>query len=138
MPDIEAFTEPGYAAPAGGRGRALQKWRLRQVVEYVDANLSGQITLPDMAAVAGLSRMHFASQFRAATGLRPHEFVLRRRVWRAQELLRESTTEILEVALAVGFRTQAHFTTVFKRFVGSTPHRWRDEISNGRESDLDQ
>jgi AraC family transcriptional regulator len=106
--------------------RALQKWRLKRVVEYVDHHLSGKITLLDLAAVAGLSRMHFASQFRAATGLRPHEYLLRRRIQRAEELLRQSTLTLVEIALTVGFQTQAHFTTVFKRFVGDTPYQWRN------------
>jgi AraC-like DNA-binding protein len=110
----------------GGRHiRALQKWRLKRVFEYVDVHLSDKITLSDLAAVAGLSRMHFASQFRAATGLRPHEFLLRRRIRRAEELLRNSDMAIVEIALTVGFQTQAHFTTVFKRFVGCTPCPWR-------------
>jgi AraC-like DNA-binding protein len=81
--------------------------------------------LLDLAAIAGLSRMHFASQFRAATGLRPHEFLLRRRISRAEELLRDTSTSIVEIALTVGFQTQAHFSAAFKRFVGCTPHRWR-------------
>jgi AraC family transcriptional regulator len=106
--------------------RALQKWRLKRVVEYVDHHLSGKITLLDLAAVAGLSRMHFASQFRAATGFRPHEYLLRRRIQRAEELLRQSTMTLVEIALTVGFQTQAHFTTVFKRFVGDTPYQWRN------------
>jgi AraC-like DNA-binding protein len=105
--------------------RALQKWRLKRVVEYVDNHLSGKITLLDLAAVAGLSRMHFAAQFRAATGVRPHEYLLRRRIQRAEELLRLSTMTLVEIALTVGFQTQAHFTTVFKRFVGDTPYQWR-------------
>jgi AraC-like DNA-binding protein len=69
--------------------------------------------------------MHFASQFRAATGLRPHEFLLRRRVGRAEDLLRNSPIAIAEIALTVGFQTQAHFTTVFKKIVGCTPRQWR-------------
>jgi AraC family transcriptional regulator len=105
--------------------RALQKWRLKRVMQYIESRLSARITLADMAAVAGLSRMHFASQFRAATGLRPHEFLLRRRVRRAEELLKNTAMPIAEIALAVGFQTQAHLTTVFKRFVGCTPGRWR-------------
>lgn len=105
--------------------QALQKWRLKRVFEYVDLHLSAKITLAELAGVAGLSRMHFASQFRAATNLRPHEFVLRRRILRAEELLQNTTTPIVEIALTVGFQTQAHFTTIFKRFVGSTPNRWR-------------
>ena len=62
--------------------------------------------------------MHFAAQFRSATGLRPHEFLLRRRIDHAQRLLAEPGTRLVDVALSVGFQTQAHFTTVFKRFVG--------------------
>jgi len=111
---------------AGGRQiRALQKWRLKRVVEYVDDHLADKICLLDLATVAGLSRMHFASQFRVATGLRPHEFLLRRRIRRAEELLQNSTIAIVEIALNVGFQTQAHFTAVFKRFVGYTPRQWR-------------
>ncbi len=104
---------------------ALPKWRLKRVIEYVNSHLADTITLADMAAAAGLSRMHFAAQFLIATGVRPHEFVLRRRVEKAQEMLRNSTDSLVEVALSVGFQTQAHFTDVFKRFVGETPHRWR-------------
>jgi AraC-like DNA-binding protein len=103
----------------------LQKWRLKRVVEYIDINLSNRVSLLDLAAVAGLSRMHFASQFRVATGLRPHEFLLGRRIRRSKELLRTSPMAIVEIAFAVGFQTQAHFTTVFKRFAGHTPRQWR-------------
>lgn len=118
--------EKTAATETSGRSiRALQKWRLKRVAEYVDIHLSNKITLLDLAAVAGLSRMHFASQFRMATGLRPHEFLLQRRVRRAEELLRHSRIAIVEIALTVGFQTQAHFTTVFKRFVGCTPRQWR-------------
>jgi len=105
--------------------RALQKWRLKRVIEYIDSNLSNKINLLDLAAVAGLSRMHFASQFRAATGLRPHEFLLSRRIWRSKELMKGTSMTIVEIALTVGFLTQAHFTTVFKRFAGYTPRQWR-------------
>jgi AraC-like DNA-binding protein len=70
--------------------------------------------------------MHFAAQFRAATGFRPHEYLLRRRIQRAEELLRLSTMTLVDIALTVGFQTQAHFTTVFKRFVGDTPYQWRN------------
>jgi AraC family transcriptional regulator len=69
--------------------------------------------------------MHFAAQFRAATGLRPHEYLLQRRIERARELLLTSRLPLAEIAFEVGFKTQAHFTTVFARFVGETPNVWR-------------
>ncbi|MBR0816714.1 helix-turn-helix domain-containing protein [Bradyrhizobium liaoningense] len=105
--------------------RSLQKWRLKRVLQYVDENLAGKITLQDLAAVAGLSRMHFAAQFRVAVGMRPHDYLLNRRIERAQELLRRADVSLVDVALTVGFQTQAHFTTVFKRFAGDTPYQWR-------------
>ena len=112
--------------PASGRRMApLQKWRLKRVTDYVNAHLGSRITLADLAGAAGRTRMHFAAQFRAATGTRPHDFVLRRRIERAQEMLRDPSLALADVALCVGFQNQAHFTTVFKRFTGATPHRWR-------------
>lgn len=114
------------SGPVAPRSRApLPPWRLKRVVAYIDGHLEDPITLADLAGVAGLSRMHFAAQFRAATGLRPHEFLLRRRIDRAQYLLAEPDRKLVDVALSVGFQTQAHFTTVFRRIVGETPHRWR-------------
>ena len=95
------------------------------MVAYVEANLAEPISLADLAVVAGMSRMYFASQFRAATGLKPHDYVLRKRIERAQHLLSGTSEALVEVALAVGFQTQAHFTTVFKKLVGATPRRWR-------------
>ncbi len=105
--------------------KALPKWRLRRVIDYVDAHLAEPVTLGDMASAAGLTRMHFAAQFRAAMGVRPHEYFLRRRIERAQELLASTKEPLVDVALSVGFQTQAHFTTVFRRFAHETPNRWR-------------
>jgi AraC family transcriptional regulator len=104
---------------------ALPKWRLRRVQEYVDANLEKDISLADLAKVAGLSRMHFAAQFRAATGCRPHDYLLYRRIESAKEILSSTDVPLAEVALTVGFHAQPHFSTVFKRLVGDTPARWR-------------
>jgi AraC-like DNA-binding protein len=91
----------------------------------IEAQLDETLTLADLAACSGLSRMHFAAQFRAATGLRPHEYIIRKRLERAQVLLRETPMPLVHVALSVGFQTQAHFTTVFRRYFNETPGRWR-------------
>ncbi len=104
---------------------ALPKWRLKRVTDYIDDNIDEPVTLADLAEAAGLSKMYFAAQFRAATGLRPHEYVLRRRIDHARSLLRQTDGSLADVAFSVGFQTQAHFTTVFKRIVGTTPGQWR-------------
>jgi AraC-like DNA-binding protein len=126
-----AVQGPGNG-PAGAAG--LVRWRLKRVADYVDANFAEPLRLADLARCAGLSRMHFAAQFRAATGLRPHEYVLRHRIERARELLRDPSVPLVEVALSVGFQTQAHFSTVFRQLVGETPGRWRQSQCQDRET----
>jgi AraC-like DNA-binding protein len=120
--------------PSGARPRVaeLARWRLRHVTEYVEANLGEPVNLADLAAAAGLTRMHFAAQFRAATGLPPHEYLLRRRIERAQEMLTGDAASLVEIALTVGFQTQSHFTSVFKRFVGQPPRAWRQSHGGKR------
>jgi len=115
------------SAPSGTtrNAAALQPWRLKRVTSYIEQNIDQPLSLACLARAAGLSRMHFASLFRKATGLRPHDYVVRRRVERAQRLLAGSSAPIVEIALTVGFQSQSHFTTVFKRALGITPHRWR-------------
>lgn len=112
-------------AQEDGNNGALQKWRLKRVMAYIDENIGEAISLADLAQTAGLSRMYFAARFRTATGLRPHEYILRRRIERAKDMLAKTNESLVEIALNVGFQTQAHFTTVFKRFAGVTPGRWR-------------
>jgi AraC-like DNA-binding protein len=107
------------------RSIPLPTFRLKRVYDYVEAHLEERMPLASLAAAAGLSRMHFAAQFRAATGQCPHEFVWRRRIQHAKALLSDTDTPIVEIALSVGFQSQAHFTTLFKRITGFTPKRWR-------------
>jgi AraC-like DNA-binding protein len=108
------------------RGSKLAQWRLKRAIDYVEARLDEPVSLADVAASAGLTRMHFAAQFRAATGLRPHEYLLRRRIERAQEMLVGTGMSLVDVALSVGFQTQSHFTSVFKRYAGQPPRAWRE------------
>ncbi len=125
---LAARSVEGGLAGGPSKGRpcgALPKWRLKRVIDYIDTHLDQPITLADLGAAAKLTRMHFAAQFRATTGLRPHEYLLRRRIERAKTMLVDEDLPIVEIALSVGFQTQAHFTTVFGRFVGVTPHQWR-------------
>jgi AraC family transcriptional regulator len=123
---ITAHLFGGNFNPApSSRVSGLSKWRLKRAEDYVTANLAEPISLADIAAATGLSRMHFAAQFRAATGLRPHDYLIQRRIERAQEMLLSSPLPLVEIAFEVGFKSQAHFTTVFARLVGETPNVWR-------------
>lgn len=129
--DLRAEAAPRTAAC---RRTALPNWRLQRVDDYLKAHLSEPITLNDMAAAAGLSPMHFAAQFRTTTGYRPHHYLLLCRMEQAKRLIAEAPHSMLDIALEVGFHTQSHFTTVFKRLTGKTPRQWRDETRRPRLS----
>jgi AraC-like DNA-binding protein len=126
MLSIHSGSEPFEYWPQKTGSPGLSKWRLKLVMKYVAEHLGEKVTLADMAAAARLSRMHFAALFLRATGMRPHDYLLRQRVAVAQELLQSTEKTIVEIAFNVGFQTQAHFTTVFKKMTGYTPAKWRE------------
>ncbi|HKX07476.1 MAG TPA: AraC family transcriptional regulator [Stellaceae bacterium] len=122
--------------PVRSRVAELAKWRLKRATEYIEASLAESVSLGEIAAAAGLTRMHFAAQFRVATGLRPHEYLLRRRIERAQEKLAETRMSLVDIALSVGFQTQSHFTSVFTRLVGQPPRAWRQAQGDAESCDF--
>jgi AraC family transcriptional regulator len=78
-----------------------------------------------MAKLAGVSQNHFVFLFTEATGLTPHQYVLRARVANAKLHLKDESLSIAEVSRLTGFRTQEHFTKVFRKIVGITPSQFR-------------
>jgi AraC family transcriptional regulator len=111
--------------PGRRRDGSLPRGRLRAVAEYVEEHLGAGLTLGQLAAAARLSPYHFARQFKAATGLPPHQYVILRRVERAKHLLQGGGLPLAEVAADAGFSDQSQFTRHFKRLVGVTPGQFR-------------
>lgn len=107
--------------PVGG----LAPCQERRAKELLSANLGGEVSLNQLAAECGLSVHHFARAFRISTGAPPHRWLLKHRVERAKELLRNSTSPLADVAFACGFADQSHFTRVFTAVVGVSPGAWR-------------
>ena len=106
----------------------LPKHRLRRVVEFIMANLSGDNSLEALADLAEVSPYHFCRSFKQSTGVSPHRYILQLRIEEAQRLLKRTTLAISEVASRLGFSDQSHFTMVFRKIVGTTPARWRGDI----------
>jgi AraC family transcriptional regulator len=117
-------THTRTAVPGRHKG-GLTSRQLNRAIEYMDSHLGESIGLHDIATYTGLSRMYFAAQFRNATGLTPFTFLIQRRIEKAKQLLSASRLPIAQVALEAGFQSQSHFTTVFRKFSGTTPARWR-------------
>jgi len=112
--------------PECRRDGKLPRGRLRAVVEYIEEHLDANPTLEQMAAVAHLSVYHFARQFKAATGLPPHQYIITRRVERAKQLLHAGTDlSLADLAVDAGFCDQSQFTHHFRRLVGVTPGQFR-------------
>ena len=120
---IRHLLAPGR--PPHGPDGALPRGRLRAVVEYIEEHLQAGLTLEQMAAVAHLSPYHFARQFKAATGLPPHQYVILRRVERAKQLLQGGNLSLAQVAAQAGFSDQSRFSHHFKRLVGVTPGQFQ-------------
>lgn len=100
-------------------------WRMRRLVAYIEEHLDGNLSLDAMAAQVDVSPLYLARAFKAAIGQSPHQYVLSRRLERAKELLRNTDTPIVEVALASGFSSQSHLSNWFVRVVGVSPALYR-------------
>jgi transcriptional regulator GlxA family with amidase domain len=105
----------------GGEYRTMQ-----QVLSHIDGNLDKNLSVDDLAAVAGLSRAHFSRIFAANEGLPPAEFVLQKRLRRAAKLLTTAATmPIKEVSVRCGFEDPNYFSKVFRRLYGINPSEFR-------------
>jgi AraC family transcriptional regulator len=122
----------GPAPPAGlslGRQR-LAPWQVCRVMAYIDANLDTPIKNKDLAAIAHLSVFHFNVTFRNSVGDSPHEYLIRRRVERAQGLMLSTEKPLSEIAAECGLADQAHLTRLFRRIAGESPAAWRRARAN--------
>lgn len=98
---------------------------LKTVREFVEAKLTTQLSLEDLARETNLSPGHFSRLFKQSLGLSPHQYVLRSRIERAQRLLAETAKPVSVIAYECGFADQMHLTKVFRRLTGSTPAAFR-------------
>jgi len=110
-----------HAPRTGG----IPPMRLKRVISYIEANLHKTIKLSDLSSVADMSLYYFATLFKQSTGLSPHQYVLRRRIQRAKQLLRETEISVLEVSLNLGFEHPTTFARAFRRLTGISPTHYR-------------
>jgi AraC family transcriptional regulator len=99
----------------------LTHTKLERVIAHIEDNLASKLSLPGIAEIAGMSVSHLKTLFRNSTGVPVYEYVLRRRVERAQLLLRNHKLSIAEVALTTGFAHQSHLARHMHRILGYTP-----------------
>jgi AraC family transcriptional regulator len=110
--------------------RILSKQQQMRLNKWVDEHLERPILIHELAMVVGMNDTQFIRTCRLSTGDTPHQFVIRKRVERAERLLGGSTLSLVEVALACGFSHQSHLNRVFLRIKGMTPNQFRCRCDN--------
>jgi AraC-like DNA-binding protein len=129
-PDGSVAAEADAGLPTAGSRDSLPRGglapgALRRVRDHIEQNLTASLRTEVLATVAGLSPGHFSRAFRQSTGQSPHQYVLRRRVAVAAQLLKETGRALADIALEVGFADQSHFTRTYALVTGETPSACR-------------
>jgi AraC family transcriptional regulator len=122
---IHKYCDSGSSAHVMLDEYPLDSVRLHRVLDYVSANIDRDITLTDLARVAGLSLFHFARKFTLAMGLSPKRYISRIRLDRAMAELAAGKLPLAQIALNAGFSSQATFTRAFGRATSMTPLEYR-------------
>jgi transcriptional regulator GlxA family with amidase domain len=107
------------------KNRGLTHTQLQQVLDYIYAHLDRDLSLIELAKTLNLSPTYFASAFKQAIDISPHQYVIKQRVERAKLMLSKTDLTISDIALQVGFSSQSHLNQQFKRLTGITPKQIR-------------
>jgi AraC family transcriptional regulator len=103
----------------------LSASQVRRIADYIHEHLSSDLSLAELALVAGMSRTIFVNRFKASFRQTPHQYVIENRIRRAQELLAKTDLTMPKIAEACGFSDQAHFSMRFKKMTKLTPSAYR-------------
>ena len=104
----------------------LNRQRIGHTLEYIDAHLEADLSLDELAAVACMSRFHFARVFKLATGMPPYKYVSMKRFERARDLLNRNDRSLWDIASALGFSSESNFSRAFRQVTGLTPSQFRE------------
>ncbi|PZF81384.1 helix-turn-helix transcriptional regulator [Jiangella anatolica] len=105
---------------------------VRRARDFIDRCYAEPLDLADIADAAGYSRYHLVRAFKSAYGETPGRYLQRRRVERAQELLRVADLNVTEICHLVGFTSLGSFSRLFSELVGVSPSRFqRDALASG-------
>ncbi|KIU51414.1 MULTISPECIES: AraC family transcriptional regulator [Bradyrhizobium] len=100
----------------------------RLIEDYVEQNIFRNITLEELANICNCTPVQFARKFRVHYGMRPHAYVLRRKVEHACQHLRKDRVALKEIALLAGFADQSHLNRVFRQHMNVTPAEYRRQV----------
>jgi AraC family transcriptional regulator len=126
---LRHYTDGEGTVPAKSTG-GLSGKKLNRIKDFIAENYERDLSLAELAGVAGISTFHFAREFKRATGITPHQHVINYRVERAKAMLADGELPLVEVGFRSGFSHQSHFTRLFRRLTGTTPQTYRLMLQN--------
>ncbi|VFU08459.1 helix-turn-helix domain-containing protein [Methylocella tundrae] len=115
----------GIADTEARAQNALPGSKLRRAIAFMAARLDQPFDLDRLAREVGMSEFHFSRLFKTSTGVPPSLYFIRRRVAKAQKLLQETDTPIIEIGMTVGYSSPSHFAQIFRRETGLSPTDYR-------------
>jgi AraC family transcriptional regulator len=119
----QATGESGRKAPE--RAPRLARDVLRRAIRFVNDNLDSKLKWDEIATAVGLDPFTFGRGFKHATGITPHQYIIRCRLRRAMRLLARDELALADIAIEVGFSCQSHLTNQFRKHLGTTPGAFR-------------
>lgn len=122
---IQKYCDRGPPTPIESPRHGLEQNRLRLALSYIEDNITEEISLEQLAAIAGYSVFHFARKFALAMGISPGRYISQRRLENAMLELTTGKLGLAEIALNAQFSSQASFTRAFHRVTGTTPNEYR-------------
>lgn len=120
---LRHYREPYF--PRAAQAAQLPAWKLRKVLDYMEAHLAEPFDLNILAGLCEISRFHFSRSFHNTMGQSPSRWFIRQRVERAKQLLSQTNKSIIEIALTVGYENPSHLAQVFRRETGVSPRNYR-------------
>jgi AraC family transcriptional regulator len=119
----------GILLTSGSHNGKLPPRILQRVLEKMRENLAADIDLDLLVNESGYSRSHFLRMFRATMGCSPHQWLTKLRVEKAKILLRKTPLRMIDIAIACGFSSSAHFSNRFHQIVGQPPSKYKRDRS---------
>jgi len=121
---------PSSARQADFPTSSFSSYRIHNVLNAINENLQGEHNLEELSSIAGITPSHFCRVFKRAIGMSPHQYLLKARLERAQQMLGQSEASIAVVADMLGFTSQSHFHRAFRKHFGEAPTSFRNRGRN--------
>jgi len=116
---------PSIAGQVAFPTSSTSSYRIHNVLGAIARNPEAEHSLDDLSALAGLTPSHFCRVFKRAVGLSPHQYLLKTRLERSQQMLSQSDVSIVSIAEMLGFTSQSHFNRAYRNMFGEAPNAYR-------------